>query len=33
MSGATVFSFDGAQATGHWQVSDRLSVFQQLTAR
>lgn len=33
MSGATVYSFDGAHTTGHWQISDRLSVFQQLTAR
>jgi steroid delta-isomerase-like uncharacterized protein len=33
MSGATVYSFDGAHTTGHWQVSDRLTVFQQLTAR
>lgn len=33
MSGATVYSFEGAQTSGHWQMTDRLSVFQQLTAR
>lgn len=32
MSGATVYSFDGGRAVGHWQISDRLSVFQQLKA-
>lgn len=31
MSGASVYSFDRKdRLTGHWQVSDRLSVFQQL---
>jgi steroid delta-isomerase-like uncharacterized protein len=30
MSGATVYSFDGDRITGHWQVTDRLGVFQQL---
>jgi steroid delta-isomerase-like uncharacterized protein len=31
MSGATVYYFDGDdRLTGHWQVTDRLSVFQQL---
>ena len=31
MSGATVYAFDGDERlTGHWQVSDRLGVFQQL---
>lgn len=33
MSGATVYLFDDAdRLTGHWQVADRLSVFQQLQA-
>lgn len=31
MSGATVYGFDSEdRLTGHWQVTDRLSVFQQL---
>lgn len=31
MTGATVYSFDGDnRITGHWQVIDRLGVFQQL---
>jgi predicted ester cyclase len=31
MTGATVYSFDGDdRITGHWQVVDRLGVFQQL---
>jgi predicted ester cyclase len=31
MSGATVYYFDGAdRITGHWQVSDRLGIYQQL---
>jgi steroid delta-isomerase-like uncharacterized protein len=30
MSGATVYYFDGDRIVGHWQISDRLSVFQQL---
>lgn len=31
MSGATVYDFDGAERlTGHWQITDRLSVYQQL---
>jgi steroid delta-isomerase-like uncharacterized protein len=31
MSGATIYMFDGQhRLTGHWQISDRLSVFQQL---
>jgi steroid delta-isomerase-like uncharacterized protein len=30
MSGATVYYFEGDRITGHWQVTDRLSVFQQL---
>lgn len=33
MSGATVYSFDtDDRLTGHWQVTDRLGVFQQLAA-
>jgi predicted ester cyclase len=30
MSGATVYYFDGTRLTGHWQVTDRLGVYQQL---
>lgn len=31
MSGATVYAFDGEdRLTGHWQITDRLGVFQQL---
>lgn len=31
MSGATVYFFDDAdRLTGHWQITDRLGVFQQL---
>jgi steroid delta-isomerase-like uncharacterized protein len=31
MSGATVYGFDGDERlTGHWQITDRLGVFQQL---
>jgi steroid delta-isomerase-like uncharacterized protein len=31
MSGATVYYFDGAdRITGHWQISDRLGIYQQL---
>ncbi len=29
-SGITIYSVDGDRLTGHWQVTDRLSVFQQL---
>ena len=33
MSGATVYGFDADnRLTGHWQVTDRLGVFQQLAA-
>ena len=32
MSGATVYYFDGDRIRGHWQVSDRLGVLQQLRA-
>jgi predicted ester cyclase len=31
MTGLTIYSFDGDRLSGHWQVADRLSVFQQLT--
>src|ERR1019366_3654164 len=30
MSGATVYYFDGNRITGHWQIIDRLGVFEQL---
>jgi len=30
MSGATVYYFDGARLSGHWQITDRLGVYQQL---
>lgn len=30
MSGATVYYFDGDRISGHWQIVDRLGVFQQL---
>ena len=30
MSGATVYYFEGSRITGHWQITDRLGVFQQL---
>lgn len=30
MSGATVYYFDGDLLTGHWQITDRLGVYQQL---
>ncbi len=30
MSGATVYYFDGDRLTGHWQIVDRLGVYQQL---
>jgi len=32
MSGATVYYFDGDRISGHWQVADRLSIYQQLQA-
>lgn len=33
MSGATVYFFDaGDRLTGHWQITDRLGVYQQLLA-
>ena len=30
MSGATVYYFDDEKIVGHWQITDRLGVFQQL---
>lgn len=30
MSGLTIYYFDGDKIAGHWQVADRLSVYQQL---
>jgi steroid delta-isomerase-like uncharacterized protein len=30
MSGATVYYFDGERLSGHWQITDRLGVYQQL---
>ena len=31
MSGATVYTFDAShRLTGHWQITDRLGVYQQL---
>jgi steroid delta-isomerase-like uncharacterized protein len=30
MSGATVYYFEDNRITGHWQITDRLSVFRQL---
>ncbi len=32
MSGMTVYIFDGDRIAGHWQIVDRLSVYQQLSA-
>lgn len=32
MSGLTVYYFQADRITGHWQVVDRLGVYQQLTA-
>jgi steroid delta-isomerase-like uncharacterized protein len=32
MSGMTSYSFENGRLSGHWQVVDRLSVFQQLQA-
>ena len=33
MSGATVYYFEGDRLSGHWQMADRLGVFQQLAAQ
>ena len=31
MSGLTMYEFEGNRISAHWQISDRLSVFQQLS--
>lgn len=31
MSGLTAYYFDRARLTGHWQVADRLGIYQQLS--
>lgn len=33
MSGITVYYFSGDRVTGHWQLTDRLGVFRQLSGR
>ena len=30
MSGATTYFFEGGKLSGHWQISDRLAIYQQL---
>lgn len=30
MSGLTIYAFEGSRLSGHWQVADRLAIFQQL---
>lgn len=30
MTGITIYSFDGNRLSGHWQLADRLGVYQQL---
>ncbi len=30
MSGATIYSFLGEKISGHWQIADRLGIFQQM---
>lgn len=32
MSGATVYYFEKGKISGHWQIADRLSIYQQLMA-
>ncbi len=32
MSGLTIYDFDGALLTGHWQVADRLTVHRMIVA-
>ena len=32
ISGMTVYYFESGRITGHWQVTDRLGVYQQLSA-
>ena len=31
MSGATVYFFENGRISGHWQITDRLGIYQQLT--
>lgn len=31
MTGLTIYSFDGDRLCGHWQVADRLGIYQQIT--
>lgn len=33
MSGATVYHFSGSRVSGHWQITDRLGVYRQLSAQ
>lgn len=33
MSGLTIYEFNGDRLSGHWQVADRLSIFQQLSQK
>jgi len=32
MTGLTIYSFEGDRLSGHWQLADRLGIFQQMTA-
>lgn len=31
MTGATIYDFEGDHLTGHWQIADRLGIYEQLT--
>ena len=31
MSGLTIYDFKGGKLSGHWQIADRLSVYQQIS--
>lgn len=33
MSGLTIYRFQGARICSHWQIADRLSIFQQLSGQ
>ncbi|WP_204114329.1 ester cyclase [Shimia biformata] len=33
MTGLTIYEFDGDRLCGHWQVADRLGIYQQLMAQ
>jgi predicted ester cyclase len=33
MTGLTIYSFTGERLSGHWQLADRLGVYQQITGR